>query len=80
MIEINTQDTALLITDPQNDFLSPEGATWDLVGESVTEMGPSRTSKPSSKQRRKTRFRCSSHPTITTLLITVGSSRAHSRG
>ena len=37
MIEINTQDTALLITDPQNDFLSPEGATWDLVGESVME-------------------------------------------
>ncbi len=25
MIEINPQDTALLITDPQNDFLSPEG-------------------------------------------------------
>ncbi len=39
MIEINTKDTALLITDPQNDFLSPEGATWDLVGESVTENG-----------------------------------------
>ena len=35
MIEINTQDTALLITDPQNDVLSPEGATWDLAGESV---------------------------------------------
>ncbi len=39
MIEITPQDTALLITDPQNDFLSPEGATWDLVGESVTENG-----------------------------------------
>ena len=39
MIEINPQDTALLITDPQNYFLSPEGATWDLVGESVTENG-----------------------------------------
>ncbi len=39
MIEINPQDTALLITDPQNDFLSPEGATWDLVGKSVTENG-----------------------------------------
>ena len=35
----NPQDTALLITDPQNDFLSPEGATWDLVGESVIENG-----------------------------------------
>ena len=39
MIEINTQDTALLITDPQNDFLSPERATWDLVGKSATENG-----------------------------------------
>ena len=31
--------TALVITDPQNDFLSPEGVTWGVVGESVTENG-----------------------------------------
>ncbi len=30
-------DTAVVITDPQNDFLSPEGVAWGLVGESVTE-------------------------------------------
>ncbi len=29
--------TALVITDPQNDFLSPEGVTWGVVGQSVTE-------------------------------------------
>lgn len=29
--------TAIVITDPQNDFLSPDGATWGVVGESVTE-------------------------------------------
>lgn len=29
--------TALVITDPQNDFLSPKGATWGVVGKSVTE-------------------------------------------
>lgn len=29
--------TALVITDPQNDFLSPDGVTWDLVGKNVTE-------------------------------------------
>jgi len=29
--------TAIVITDPQNDFLSPEGVTWGLVGKSVTE-------------------------------------------
>ncbi|WP_411817443.1 cysteine hydrolase [Hyphococcus sp. DH-69] len=30
-------DTAVVITDPQIDFLSPEGVTWGVVGESVTE-------------------------------------------
>ena len=34
---IDTNYTALVITDPQNDFLSSEGATWGVVGESVTE-------------------------------------------
>lgn len=29
--------TALVVTDPQNDFLSPDGVTWGVVGESVTE-------------------------------------------
>ena len=36
-MDINAKDTALVITDPQNDFLSPEGVTWGLVGESVKE-------------------------------------------
>jgi nicotinamidase-related amidase len=27
----------MVIIDPQNDFLSPEGVTWEVVGESVTE-------------------------------------------
>jgi nicotinamidase-related amidase len=31
--------TALVITDPQNDFLSPQGVTWGVVGASVTEHG-----------------------------------------
>lgn len=29
--------TAIVITDPQNDFLSPDGVTWGVVGQSVTE-------------------------------------------
>ena len=33
----NSKQTALVITDPQNDFLSPDGVTWGVVGESVTE-------------------------------------------
>jgi nicotinamidase-related amidase len=36
-MDIRAEDTALVVTDPQNDFLSPEGATWKLVGESVRE-------------------------------------------
>jgi len=36
-MEIDLERTALVITDPQNDFLSPDGVTWGVVGESVTE-------------------------------------------
>lgn len=32
-------NTALVITDPQNDFLSPKGVTWGVVGKSVTDNG-----------------------------------------
>lgn len=34
-MKINPNDTAIVVTDPQNHFLSPSGATWALVGESV---------------------------------------------
>jgi nicotinamidase-related amidase len=34
-MKISAEDTALVITDPQNDFLSPKGVTWELVGEGV---------------------------------------------
>jgi nicotinamidase-related amidase len=36
-VEIAKGRTALVITDPQNDFLSPKGVTWGVVGESVTK-------------------------------------------
>jgi len=35
--EIDSARTALVITDPQNDFLSPKGFTWGVVGKSVTK-------------------------------------------
>ena len=38
-LTIDPQRTAVIITDPQNDFLSPEGATWGLVGASVEANG-----------------------------------------
>ena len=34
-MEIVKGRTALVITDPQNDFLSPKGVTWGVVGKSV---------------------------------------------
>jgi nicotinamidase-related amidase len=34
---VDLENTALVITDPQNDFLSPEGVAWGVVGKSVTE-------------------------------------------
>lgn len=36
-VTIDPERTALVITDPQNDFLSPNGVTWGVVGKSVTE-------------------------------------------
>jgi len=36
---VDPTNTAIVITDPQNDFLSPEGVAWGVVGESVTEIG-----------------------------------------
>ena len=34
-MQIEKGRTALVITDPQNDFLSPEGVAWGVVGKSV---------------------------------------------
>ena len=34
---LNLKRTALVVTDPQVDFLSPEGVTWGVVGESVKQ-------------------------------------------
>ena len=36
-MELNLPRTALVVTDPQIDFLSEDGVTWGLDGESVTE-------------------------------------------
>ena len=37
--DITRGNTALMVTDPQNDFLSPKGSAWGVVGKSVTENG-----------------------------------------
>jgi nicotinamidase-related amidase len=37
-MELDIARTALVVTDPQIDFLSASGVTWRVVGESVTEL------------------------------------------
>jgi nicotinamidase-related amidase len=37
--KLNKSQAALVVVDPQNDFLSPDGVTWPFVGESITENG-----------------------------------------
>lgn len=37
MSKLDLKSTALLIVDPQNDFLSEGGVVWDLVGKGVVE-------------------------------------------
>lgn len=36
-MKLNLERTALVVTDPQIDFLSPNGVTWGVVGESVKQ-------------------------------------------
>ena len=36
-MEIDPERTALVVIDPQVDFLSPKGTAWGVVGKSVTE-------------------------------------------
>ncbi len=38
-MEFSPQDTAFVVTDPQNDVLSENGAAWGLVGEGIEELG-----------------------------------------
>jgi nicotinamidase-related amidase len=36
-MDFSAKDTAVVVTDPQNDFLAETGVVWGLVGASVTE-------------------------------------------
>ncbi|EXF23903.1 isochorismatase [Nesterenkonia sp. AN1] len=36
-MNFNPADTALVVTDPQIDFLSPDGVAWELVGHNVED-------------------------------------------
>jgi hypothetical protein len=38
-MKLDLPRTALVVTDPQVDFLSPKGVTWGVVGKSVEKQG-----------------------------------------
>ncbi len=38
-MEIDLTNTALVVTDPQNDFLHPDGVAYGAVGQNVEEVG-----------------------------------------
>jgi nicotinamidase-related amidase len=37
--ELDLRHAALVVTDPQIDFLSPDGVTWAVFGDSIQENG-----------------------------------------
>ncbi|WP_299691937.1 cysteine hydrolase [uncultured Tateyamaria sp.] len=37
-MKLDLSRAALVVTDPQNDFLSPDGVTWGVIGPSATEL------------------------------------------
>lgn len=36
-LKLRKGHVGIVVTDPQNDFLSPKGVTWGVVGQNVTE-------------------------------------------
>jgi isochorismate hydrolase len=64
--------TAIAITDPQIDFLSPDGVTWGLVGNSVTANETVEHIEQLLKSAKDNDIAVFISPTITTQLITVG--------
>ena len=36
-LKLRKGHVGIVVTDPQNDFLSPQGVTWGVVGQNVTE-------------------------------------------
>lgn len=36
-LDLRRGNVAVVVTDPQNDFLSPQGVSWSVVGQTVTD-------------------------------------------
>ncbi len=46
LMELNSNDTALVVIDPQNDVLSEKGVSWALVGDERQGKQHGRESRP----------------------------------
>ncbi len=71
-------DTALVLTDPQNDFSAIEASRGNLSGAACRRTARSSTSRGCCRARRWAGRRCSCHLTTSTPRITGGSSAAPS--
>jgi nicotinamidase-related amidase len=78
-MEINKKDTAVLVTDAQNDFLSEKGVTWKLVGDSVKENRTIENIERLFKAAKANGFEVFISPHTIIPPITVGSSAEQSR-
>src|SRR5260370_20269505 len=77
--KLDKSKAALVVVDPQNDFLSPDGVTWPFVGVSITENKTVPHLQSCSLQRRPRASRWPSLPTTTIQPTTPGRSAVHLR-
>ena len=74
--EITKGNTAVVITDPQKDFLSPDGVAWGIVGPSVEENNTVANLKSLIGGRTAPAYQCSYRPTTTIRQTMTGLSAA----
>ncbi len=78
-MQIEPGRTAIVITDPQNDFLSPDGVTWGVVGKSVTANKTVENIETLLKAAKANEIPVFISPIMTTRTTTTGGLRVPSR-
>ena len=68
--EIVQGRTALVVTDPQNDFLSPDGVTWGVVGKNIEANGTVEAHRPAVRCGQE-RWHAGLHVPRTTTIRTI---------
>ena len=78
-MDVDPVSTAVVITDPQNDFLSPDGVTWGVVGASVEEHGTVENLSRLFEAAKSADMTVAISPTTTTPPTRAGASRGRWR-